>query len=67
MSLTARSYGMSGSQLSRLLNGENCPSMNSLRILSEILHIPVEKVMSMYQKQPDPKRLAPEARPKGEV
>ena len=48
---TARAHRMSKSQLSRLLNGENCPSMKSLFLLSAILQKPVEEVAELYKKK----------------
>jgi hypothetical protein len=61
VSATGRLHGMSKSQLSRLLNGENRPGMDSLRTLSAILRLPVEQVMEMYKDsgskpRPKPKR-----------
>ena len=49
VSATARLHNMSKSQLSRLLNGENCPSMKSLWLLSSILGKPVEEVAVLYR------------------
>lgn len=46
---TAEAFGISKSQLSRLLGGRHKPSMASLGILSAILRKPVEEVMEMYQ------------------
>ncbi len=48
---TAARYGMSKSQLSRLLNGDNRPGITNLRILAQILDKPVEEVMRMYEQK----------------
>ena len=49
VSATARIHNISTSQLSRLLNGDNCPSIKSLWLLSAILGKPVEEVAEMYK------------------
>ena len=66
VSMTARAHGMSKSQLSRLLHGENCPSMKSLWLLSAILGKPVEEVAVMYRKKrvKPTKPIEPELKPK---
>ena len=58
VSATARIHNISTSQLSRLLNGDNCPSIKSLWLLSAILGKTVEEVAEMYKtkrvKKPKP-------------
>jgi transcriptional regulator with XRE-family HTH domain len=49
VSATADNHGMSKSQLSRLLNGDNRPSMKSIGILSEILGKTAAEVIGMFQ------------------
>jgi hypothetical protein len=49
VSATGRLHGISTAQLSRLLNGENSPSLKSLFLLSAILKLPVEEVAEMYK------------------
>ena len=52
VSMTAKAHGMSKSQLSRLLHGENSPSMKSLWLLSALLGKPVEEVAELYKSKP---------------
>jgi helix-turn-helix protein len=51
IALTAAAHGMSKSQLSRLLNGQNRPSMKSLRVLVAVLGKSLEEVMEIYGKE----------------
>ena len=66
VSATARLHSMSKSQLSRLLNGENCPSMKSLWLLSAILGKPVEEVAILYRVKKQKQKLKPQPKPKKE-
>lgn len=49
VSATAEAYGISKSQLARLLNGQNQPSMRSLQLLAGILGKTVEEVVEIYE------------------
>ncbi len=49
MMATARLHGMSKSQLSRLLNGENVPSIRSVEVLAKILGKTHDEIMQMYR------------------
>lgn len=50
VSRTAQEYGLSKSQLSRLLSGKNRPSLGSAVLLSKILGKTVDEVVGLYEK-----------------
>lgn len=48
VALTAKACGISKSQLSRLLNGQNKPGLESLKIVAGILGKTVEETVAVY-------------------